>query len=461
MSRARPVIGSIAVAAIAACFAACCGEGDGSAAPADGAAARASRSRGDAGTRDGGGIRQGEEPRGAGEAQGEIDENQGVNEIDTVRPVASKVTEPELLRPSFELPPPGAMIRIPAGTFERGSAPEDTLRDQYAENDDIPTPMNEFEIDALPYPNDPLRPFATNVSRAEAEAMCREQGKRLCTELEWERACKGLDNRRYPTGNYYAPDAYEEDRPNSPPSPFGVFAMGRLLEWTASRWGKDPDQVERVAVRGYSPGELFAGEEVSPRNGRRCAKRWHRQPETAAPNLGFRCCRGEVNKEECFIEGTRPAHSLYNNMKPDKFARVIRDVPQLSMIHDNPHMFSDADIRAVLARRANDRKELAKQGIHFRWKPVRWIPRQGMELWVAVGRSNRHSFVVALHEVEDNEKYVFASALVLWNQPVPLALGYRRGHRDQMYWAPCWGCRDGGTIEYDEDKNEVIITHKW
>jgi hypothetical protein len=148
-------------------------------------------------------------------------------------------------------------------------------------------------------------------------------------------------------------------------------------------------------------------------------------------------------------------------MKPDKFAKVIRDIPELSMIHDNPHMFSDGDIRAVLARRVVDRKDLARQGIHFRWKPIRWIPRQGMELWVAVGRSNRHSFVVALHEVEDNEKYVHATALVLWNQVAPLALAYREGHRDQLFWTPCWSCRDGGTVEYDEEKNEVIITHKW
>jgi len=148
-------------------------------------------------------------------------------------------------------------------------------------------------------------------------------------------------------------------------------------------------------------------------------------------------------------------------MKPDKFAQVIRSIPELSMIHDNPHMFSDGDVRTVLARRSHNREELSRDGIHFRWKPLRWIPRQGTELWVAVGRSNRHGFVVALHETKDNEEYVLASSLIIWDNPAPIALAYREGHRDQVFWAPCWGCRDGGTIEWDDAKNEVIITHRW
>jgi hypothetical protein len=384
-----------------------------------------------------------------------------VRMLDTARPPANKKSEPVLERPSFPIPGAGTSIQIPGGTLLRGSAPDDPLRDHFAENDNIPTPITPFEMDALPFPNDPALPFLTGLTRANAETKCVEQGKRLCTEVEWEWACCGEDGRRYPSGNQYHDSDYASSDLISPPSPFGVFAMGRILEWTASRWGADADQVERIAVRGYSKGELSAGKLPSERNGRRCAKRWHQLPETSAPNLGFRCCSGKVNEAVCFIERTRPAVSIYKNMKPDKFAKIIKSIPEISMIHDNPHMFSDADVRAVLARRSSDRKELARQGIHFRWKPLRWIPRQGMEMWVAVGRSNRHAFVVALHEVEDNEKYVYASSVILWNQPIPLVLAYREGHRDQLFWAPCWGCRDGGTVEFDDEKNQAIITYKW
>jgi hypothetical protein len=384
-----------------------------------------------------------------------------VNVVDTARPPRVIMVEPIVERPSFAPPGAGQTVSVPAGTLLRGSAPQDILRDHFAENDSVPTEISAFEIDALPYPNDPARPFLTGVTRPEAEALCAEQGKRLCTEVEWEWACRGADNRRYPTGNTYDPSDYPDEDPVEPPSPSGAFAMGRLLEWTRSAWGQDPDQVERAAVRGFAPETLTAGRITSAESGRRCAKRWPRQPIDAAPALGFRCCKGDANAGVCTIERPRPPFSLYANMKPDKFARVIRSIPELAMVHDNPRMFSDGDVRAVLARRGSDREGLAEKGLRFRWKPVRWIPRQGMELWVAVGRSDRHAFVVALHEVEDNEKYVHASSLILWDQPLPLALAFREGTRGELFWAPCWGCRDGGTIEFDDENNQVIITHRW
>jgi hypothetical protein len=319
--------------------------------------------------------------------------------------------------------------------------------------------MTAFQIDVLPWPNDPAAEFVTNVSRIEAGELCTSVGKRLCTEVELEYACRGTDNRRYPSGNSYNEAMYVD--PVSPASPFGVYAFGRIIEWTASPWGENVDQVERAAVRGWAEGATTLGQPVSPRQGRRCAKRWNRLPTGAYPEVGFRCCSGPANKELCTIEAPRPAHSLYTNIKPDKFARIIGMVPELSMIHDNPHMFSDGDVRTVLARRSSNRQELARGGIHFHWKPLRWIPRQGTELWVAVGRSNRHAFIVALHETVDNEEYVHGSSLILWDTPSPIALAWREGHRDQVFWAPCWGCRDGGTIEWDDARNEVIITHRW
>ena len=372
------------------------------------------------------------------------------------RPPSNPAVEPELPKPSFSQPVAGQMVTIPGGTLLAGSPVQDVRRVQYAEIDMVPTKISGFEIDALPYPNDPSRPFLTNVTKSDAERSCAETGKRLCTELEWEWACKSEDNRRYPSGNRYDPDNYPSTDTTLPVSPFGVFAMGRLLEWTSSSWGTEPDQVERGVARGYADGF-----ELTPERGRRCAARWRRIPAGSDPAVGFRCCRGGINSAVYTIEPPRPPFSLYSNMKPEKFAEIIQSIPELSAVHDNPHMFSDADVRTVMARRESDRGDLAERGIHFRWKPIRWIPRQGMELWVAVGRSNRHSFVVALHEVENNEVYVHASSLILWDQPIALALGYREGHRDELYWAPCWGCRDGGTIGFDDEKNEVIITHRW
>ncbi len=95
------------------------------------------------------------------------------------------------------------MIAIPGGTLLAGSAPEDTRRVHFAENDLVPHEMTPFEMDSLPFPNDPDRAFLTGVTRDEATRACQDAGKRLCTELEWERACKSAENNRYPTGSHY------------------------------------------------------------------------------------------------------------------------------------------------------------------------------------------------------------------------------------------------------------------
>ena len=64
----------------------------------------------------------------------------------------------------------------------------------------LPVELGPFEIDKLPYPNDPTKPARTGVSRDEARGLGQKEGARLCTELEWERACKGNDADLYAAG---------------------------------------------------------------------------------------------------------------------------------------------------------------------------------------------------------------------------------------------------------------------
>jgi formylglycine-generating enzyme required for sulfatase activity len=361
--------------------------------------------------------------------------------------------------PSFPPPASGEMISISAGTFLRGSAPHDKFREHSIESPNVATKMTAFEMDVLPWPNDPALEFLTNISKNEANELCKTTGKRLCTELELEWACKGTENRRYIAGNLYHQAAYKD--PLGSASALGVYAMGKILEMSSSPWGEDEWNQNFMAVKGYSTDATFYNTEITPQKGRRCAQRYRFSQEAKSSNLGFRCCKGPENKEEYTTLLTRHAHSVYEDMSPELFAQIIKSIPQLEAVSDNPRMFTSSDIRVILARRRTDRDQIAKEGIHFNWFPVKWSPTQGLEVLLLSGRSDHHSFIAALYIIEEMKEYVHATSLVLWDNTTPIALVFTEGLREEVYWAPCWRCRDGGSFIYSEDKNEIFINYRW
>ena len=140
-------------------------------------------------------------------------------------------------------PRPG-MAWIPPGTLIAGTPPDRMPRVADEEMAGEQVVMNGFFVDIHPYPNEPGAIPTTNVSQAEAEAFCVAQNKRLCTELEWERACKGPQNSTYEYGDTYRASvcATGTTRNLVPTgvnagcrSAFGVHDMhGGIWEWTAS-----------------------------------------------------------------------------------------------------------------------------------------------------------------------------------------------------------------------------------
>jgi formylglycine-generating enzyme required for sulfatase activity len=135
------------------------------------------------------------------------------------------------------------------------------------------------------------------VSEAEAEAYCRYRGGRLPTELEWERAAEGDDERVFPWGNDWRPaalnwgeyedygrvDGYAYTAPvGSYPAgagPFGTLDQaGNVWEWTASRYETAPDKrVTRGGGYVATPAAFSTNHRAPQPEGRH------------AVNIGFRC----------------------------------------------------------------------------------------------------------------------------------------------------------------------------
>lgn len=186
----------------------------------------------------------------------------------------------------------GTSISIPAGTLRAGSRCYDVprIRPDELEHDEIA--LGAFEIDAYPYPNEPGQPAKLDVTWQEAKSLCEARGKRLCTELEWERACKGNKSSTYLWGDAFKKgscdgrkDHLTDQRPSCK-SELGVMdMMGLALEWTASDWERGTPNGQKV-VRGARP------EAVSWLSAR-CAHSRDRDPNKKHDNVGFRCCKGE------------------------------------------------------------------------------------------------------------------------------------------------------------------------
>ncbi len=152
--------------------------------------------------------------------------------------------------------------------------------------------VDSFCIDQYEFPNEAGELPRVNVSWSEAKAECVNLGKRLCTEQEWEKACKGVGSARFPYGSIYDPDKCNtedgqgKDRALAASGSFAgcqsnykVLDMsGNAAEWTDTRYGTNLERTQK------------GGSFDLPEDAARCGARKNGDPEERSATVGFRCC---------------------------------------------------------------------------------------------------------------------------------------------------------------------------
>ena len=192
-----------------------------------------------------------------------------------------------VMREQQQAPPPAAtacpgdMVRAPAGEYLIG--------DDEARSPGVPPRHKEslasFCIDKYEYPNKDGQAPRAGVTWEQADEMCRKNGRRLCTEKEWEAACAGQPGNMYPYGNKYSANicnTHSAKVTNSGwfkgcVSPVHATDLsGNLMEWTADWYERD----RAHALRGGM---------WRTRSAAKCSARFD-PAEVNAERIGFRCC---------------------------------------------------------------------------------------------------------------------------------------------------------------------------
>ena len=344
-------------------------------------------------------------------------------------------------RPKTE-PQPRQTLEIPAGTLRAGSTPGDPGRVPELEPKNQEIELGPFGIDRLPYPNDPAQPPLLGKTRDEARRLCAERSARLCTEVEWEHACKGPRQDEYPSGVMW--DASCTAGAKACATGFDALGLGT----TAGEWvGNDVvnDEKRRAVVRG-------AGTQA-PATDHRCAARHPTEATTQSPDIGFRCCQGAPNAAVVGEPKQGPIFSKAKLSAEELEQALAADPAGKALAHDVKFFRDPEGANTVISRGPGDKK-----GFDFTVAPLLWSPTAGAEILLVAARSGETTSFVAAFHVLPGGKYRLASTFVLQNEPGPVALAYSPDIKPRVHFTSCWGCPgETGKALFRKPETVVIV----
>jgi iron(II)-dependent oxidoreductase len=204
--------------------------------------------------------------------------------------------------------PPEGMVYVPAGDFIMGS--------KYGDPDERPMHIastkaffiDKYEVSYAEYAQfDPdfvipegKENRAVIVTWSQANAYAKWAGKRLPTEIEWEKAACGTDGRIFPWGNTYDNTYVVWDKTLTrggsiaqPESPYGCYDMaGSVWEWTADWYHPYPGNDVPMEQYGEKYKVMRGGSNFNNHSFITTSHRYYVLPEKiAAYPVGIRCVK--------------------------------------------------------------------------------------------------------------------------------------------------------------------------
>jgi len=154
--------------------------------------------------------------------------------------------------------------------------------------DDLPhkkKSVGDYCVDYYEYPNSKGSKPKTNVNYHTAAKLCKKRGKRLCTEAEWERSCKGPRNLAFPYGNQFNPNycsTQDVNGKNRKKASAGKFSRCRGAYGTSDMSGNVSEWVKEGVTKG--------GAADRPKWAVTCSSRAPVPKSKKSGMIGFRCC---------------------------------------------------------------------------------------------------------------------------------------------------------------------------
>jgi hypothetical protein len=308
--------------------------------------------------------------------------------------------------------PDEQILHVPVGRAVLGSRPGDPGRDPRLEPVSYAQELGPFRVDRRVHSDASGKPKAV-ASPASASALCAQTSGRLCTEIEWERACR---------------------------ADLGFESSG-APEWTMSTTGKNSVSPDSPVIR---------GQKDSRSDPNQCARR---QAAPASFAGAFRCCYGAPNAPH-LKEPTQSLSSPFQvqPLTRDDLRHLLEGDPTTQHLAKSANFFPDEAVATVLERGSGDRK-----GFELTTRPVLWDPDAGVTFLVITGRAEpKTAFVVVYYHNTDPP--ILAGSFVMTNEKGPVALAYASSIRPRIHFSTCWGCPgETGKALFREPESVVLL----